>query len=131
MAFPSDWYKKTAMYIFEMASTEQNWNEFTGLASSIFRTGYVIWDYQPKSISVSGSAECAGSAYEAPKDFMIFFSYFFREIFGCSISIQRNAFWNEHGKRFMLEISNNITNSEKFVKMHESIQDWPSQFSKI
>ena len=39
-----------------------------------FRICCVIWDCQNKSISVSGSAECAGSVYEVPEVFTIFFS---------------------------------------------------------
>ena len=34
------------------------------------------------------------------------------------MSILRNAFGNKYGNQFMLAISNNIINSEKFVKTH-------------
>ena len=40
----------------------------------------------------------------------------FREIIRCFINIHRQAFWNGNGNPSMLVISNNITNSENFVK---------------
>ena len=46
-----------------------------------FKIGDVIWDCQQKSNSISGSAECAGFACEAPDDF---FSKFFMKPSGAS-----------------------------------------------
>jgi hypothetical protein len=43
------------------------------------------------------------------------------EIMVCFISILRNAFGNKNRNQFMLAISNNIINSEKFVKTHKSL----------
>ena len=49
------------------------------------------------SISVSGSANCAGCAYEATEDFGIYFliSKYNREIVGCFISIHKIRFETE------------------------------------
>ena len=66
-----------------------------------------------KSISGSGSAECAGCAYEANEAPDNFPKNLEKngEIVGCFISAQCSFYWIGNGNRFMLTIS----------KTHESV----------
>ena len=49
-------------------------------------------------------------------DDLIFFLKKFREIVGCFISPTGAFCWNGNGNRFMLAISNNLTNSKSLSK---------------